>query len=48
MGWIIGAIFDWFAVAVIDKLATRLPRWGCIALMVLIVGAVAALLWWIG
>jgi hypothetical protein len=45
MGWIIEAFFDWIVVGVLDKLARRLPPWGCAALIVTLIAGIAALIW---
>ncbi|HEY0112933.1 MAG TPA: hypothetical protein VGB59_07235 [Allosphingosinicella sp.] len=45
MGFIIEAIFDWIAVGIVDKLANRLPPWGCALLALAPAAAMGGLVW---
>jgi hypothetical protein len=45
MGWILEALFDWWAVGAVDKASKRLPPWGYAALLVLPLAVVIGLLW---
>jgi SSS family solute:Na+ symporter len=48
IGWLIGIVFDIFAIRAADGAARRVPPWGCAAIMILFTFGLLACLFWLG